>query len=126
MRNADRLEHKRRHRAVAGWLKLEFSYDYQGRRIEKRVYGRASDTSWTASPIERRRFVWGSGTAGNGWLMLRESIELDSAGDGTIDSTRTRNYSWGRDLSGRGSSTGGGACGTGLRPVGCLTGARCH
>lgn len=52
----------------ASLRKVEFGYDYMGRRVEKRVYKRdwSNNTIWGSNPIERRRFVWGSANAGNG------------------------------------------------------------
>ncbi len=46
---------------VSGAKKVEFAYDYQGRRIEKKVYT-YNGTSWSVS--ETRRFVW------DDWLLL--------------------------------------------------------
>lgn len=98
----------------ASLRKVEFAYDYRGRRVEKLVFKRdaSNNAAWGANPIERRRFVW------NGWLMLRETIETDSAADGTFESTRTKTYTWGRDLAASSQS-----CGSGLQPVTCLESA---
>ncbi|MBI5863153.1 MAG: hypothetical protein HZB38_01305 [Planctomycetes bacterium] len=97
----------------AAYRKVNFVYDYSGRRVEKRVVKRDSsdNTAWAANPIERRRFVWGStgggfqggpGVSPGSWLMLRETIETDANADGDLldtgDSTRVKCYTWGRDL----------------------------
>lgn len=84
---------------VSGAKKVEFKYDYLGRRIEKKVYAYDGST-WLLS--ERRRFIWSSASAGSGWLMLMETIESDTSSppDGTLDATRVKKYTWGRDLSG--------------------------
>jgi RHS repeat-associated protein len=82
---------------VSGAKKVEFKYDYLGRRIEKKVH------QWTLSdpndpntgawqPHETRRFIW------NNWLLL---LELDS--DGNV----LRKLTWGRDLSGSLDGAGG-------------------
>jgi hypothetical protein len=49
---------------AAGDLRLEFAYDYLGRRIEKKVY--TYDEDWVLT--EHRRFVWGGAGTG-GWLL---------------------------------------------------------
>jgi RHS repeat-associated protein len=68
-----------------GDQKVEFKYDYLGRRIEKSVYDWASG-DWSATASEVRRFVWA------GWLML---AELDG------DNQPVRKYTWGLDLAGQ-------------------------
>ncbi len=74
---------------VSGAKKVEFKYDYFGRRIEKKVYT-YNGSSWSLS--ETRRFIW------NNWLLL---LELD--GDGNV----LRKLTWGRDLSGSLDGAGG-------------------
>ncbi|MEW5978123.1 MAG: RHS repeat-associated core domain-containing protein, partial [Acidobacteriota bacterium] len=76
---------------VAAKLELEFAYNYQSRRIQKRVY------SWNASSGSYQlqsttRFVYG------GWNLV---AELD-ASDNLI-----RSYLWGQDLSGTLQGAGG-------------------
>jgi hypothetical protein len=67
--------------------KVEFAYDYLGRRIEKAVYDWDDQAEeWEAEPTEVRRFVW------SGWLML---LELDGSDD------VVRKYTWGLDLVGQ-------------------------
>jgi RHS repeat-associated protein len=74
---------------ISGAKKVEFKYDYLGRRIEKKVYT-YNGSSWDLS--ETRRFIW------NNWLLL---LELD--GDGNV----LRKLTWGRDLSGSLDGAGG-------------------
>lgn len=83
-------------------VKVEFVYDYLGRRIEKRVlpWNPALDGGaggWDAvHPTKVTRFVW------SGWLML---LELDGLSDcGTPGSPAecvVRKYTWGLDLAGQ-------------------------
>ena len=72
-------------------LRLEFAYDWSGRRIEKKVY------AWSAAaggyqPQSVARFVY------DGWNLL---AELDGAG------ALVRSYVWGQDLSGSLEGAGG-------------------
>jgi RHS repeat-associated protein len=87
--------------------KVEFAYDYLGRRIEKKVSTYDGD-DWVLTAD--RRFVWAGGGTG-GWLML---MELEDGGTGFQP---VRSYTWGLDLAGQ-----AGACGTGFQPV---SGAPC-
>jgi RHS repeat-associated protein len=85
---------------LAGSQRVEFSYDYVGRRVEKRVYNWDADPNnphWYTTPATVRRFVW------SGWLML---LELDGLSDNAV----IRKYAWGLDLAGQ----MGAACG---RPI---------
>ena len=45
--------------------RVEFVYDYLGRRVAKRVYNwdvsDANNPHWTTAPAEERRFVWSGG-----------------------------------------------------------------
>ncbi len=70
---------------VSGAKKLEFRYDYLGRRVEKKVYT-YNGSSWDLS--ETRRFVWYN------WLLLEE---LDALNGNAI----VRKYTWGLDLAGQ-------------------------
>ena len=75
----------------AGDKRVEFTYDYMGRRIEKKVFdwvGPDPD-DWAATPSLVRRFVW------SGWLML---MELDGSNNAV------RKYTWGLDLAGQNGS----------------------
>ncbi|NLX14561.1 MAG: hypothetical protein GXY44_13040 [Phycisphaerales bacterium] len=62
----------------------EFSYDYVGRRVEKRVYTR-SGSSWTLSAALTERFVW------DGW-----NVVMVLNGNNVTQSW----FTWGIDLSG--------------------------
>src|SRR5262249_14824514 len=66
--------------------RLEFAYDYLGRRIEKRVYGwtPGSEGSGGWSLVSTRRFIY------DGWLLI---AELDG------DNHLLRSYAWGLDAS---------------------------
>ncbi|MCC6359173.1 MAG: RHS repeat-associated core domain-containing protein [Phycisphaerales bacterium] len=98
-------------RSRLGASKVTFKYDYRGRRIEKNVDAWNSGAWYgDAYPTERRRFIWSgagvpargrlAGVPAGGWLMLRETIETDSASDGTFEATRVKTYTWGKDLGG--------------------------
>ena len=67
---------------VSGARKVEFKYDYLGRRVEKQVYT-CNGSSWELSGT--RRYLWYN------WLM---PMELDA------DNQPARNYTWGLDLAG--------------------------
>ena len=70
-------------------LKLEFSYDHQGRRITKRVTETLDGTATIATDL---RFVY------DGWNLV---AELDATG------TALRSHLWGLDLSGTPQGAGG-------------------
>ncbi len=80
---------------VSGDQKVEFTYDFRGRRVEKRVYAYASG-SW-GSPQTTTRYIY------FGWHLLAEYTV--SASTLTLQRTNT----WGLDL----SQTVGGAGGIG-------------
>jgi RHS repeat-associated protein len=67
-------------------LRLDFKYDYQGRRVEKRVYDNDTATETLA-----RRFLY------DGWNLIAET---DLAGN------LQRTFSWGLDLVGSLSASG--------------------
>ncbi len=69
-------------------LRLDFKYDYAGRRVEKTVYNLDTSTQTLA-----RRFLY------DGWNLV---AELDGAGTNLM-----RSYTWGLDLAGSLSATGG-------------------
>lgn len=82
-----------------GDVKVEFTYDYLGRRVRKVVTewddtlnGGAGD--WKATANADIRFVWG------GWLLL---MELDGLNSNAV----LRKYTWGQDLSGGYDDAGG-------------------
>jgi hypothetical protein len=81
----------------AGDKRVEFAYDYLGRRVEKRVstwnkYSNPPDWEVTL----KRRFLWAGGGTG-GWLML---MELDGLDDNAV----LRKHTWGLDLAGQAGS----------------------
>ena len=70
------------------FVTIKFTYDYLGRRVEKAVVNKLDGTtSWD------RRFLY------DGWNLV---AELDSAGANLI-----RSYTWGLDLAGSLTATGG-------------------
>ncbi len=61
------------HTPAAGLRKIEYGYDYRGRRIERRVYdwdpaGGGGAGAWQMTPTAHVRYVW------FGWLKLLEVI----------------------------------------------------
>ena len=73
--------------------KLEFVYDYLGRRVHKKVYDWDSQAgNWEATTSEERKFIY------DDWRLL---LELDDSND------VLRKYTWGRDLSGSLGGAGG-------------------
>ncbi|MBK8915194.1 MAG: hypothetical protein IPM64_11455 [Phycisphaerales bacterium] len=87
-----------------GMTRVEFRYDYMGRRVEKAVYewdATGESGSWVTQ--SRTRFVY------DGWNLIQE-LNVPTAGDPTV----LRQYTWGLDLSGQnGNSTVGGLHGAG-------------
>jgi len=73
---------------VNGDKKLEFAYDYMGRRVEKKVYTH-NGSSWNLSTTWRFMYY--------NWLPL---LELDGSND------IVRKYTWGLDLAGLMGSAG--------------------
>ena len=71
--------------------RLEFSYDYRGRRVEKIVRGGYNGFTYT-SVASDTRFLY------DGWNLVAET---DAAGN------FIRSYTWGLDLTGSLSATGG-------------------
>jgi RHS repeat-associated protein len=100
-----------------GEVRVQFGYDYLGRRVWKAVSvwdltlnGGAGD--WSDDPAVGayvRKFVWGGsggtgGSSASGWLML---LELEETGVPPVD-TVMRKYTWGLDLAGlNGASSAG-------------------
>jgi RHS repeat-associated protein len=72
-------------------LRLLFDYDFQGRRIQKRVFTH-NGTGWTQDTAKTRKFVY------DGWNLI---AELDGSNN------RVRTYVWGLDLSGTMQGAGG-------------------
>lgn len=70
-----------------GSKRVEFAYDYMGRRVEKRLLtwdAAAQPPDWVLT--QHRKFVW------DGWLLLLELNGL--SGDALV-----KEYTWGQDLS---------------------------
>jgi len=74
-----------------GDQKVEMTYDYMGRRVEKKV-STHNGTSWSVSDC--RRFVYSE------WLPLIE-YEVTNVGDPNEAVTVLRKYTWGLDLAGQ-------------------------
>jgi len=90
---------------VNGDKKVEFVYDYMGRRVEKKV-STHNGTSWSVT--DRRRFVWSD------WLLV---LELDASDPNDV--TILRKYTWGLDLGGQ---SGGSASGRSIDDAGGIGG----
>jgi len=73
--------------------KLEFAYDWMGRRIEKKV---SDEISSAMTLVDKRRFAY------DGWNMIAE-FTVDGSGSLVPD----RQYTWGTDLSGSEQGAGG-------------------
>jgi len=73
--------------------KLEFAYDWMGRRMEKKV---SDEISSAMTVVDKRRFAY------DGWNMIAE-FTVDGGGNLTPD----RQYTWGTDLSGSEQGAGG-------------------
>ena len=69
--------------------KVEFAYDYMGRRVRKQV--RPWNGSDWGDPVADRKYVWSS------WLLLMEL-------DGLNSDAMVRKYAWGLDLAGQNGS----------------------
>ena len=72
-------------------LKLEFAYDWQGRRIKKTVAPWNASTSSYDAPTTTTKFVY------DGWNLVAEVV------NGVV----ARRYIWGPDLSGSLQGAGG-------------------
>ena len=77
---------------AAAKLRLDFAYDYQGRRIQKIVYTNSGSAYY---PHSTNRFVY------DGWNLIGEFV-----GPGGTP-TLARSYLWGLDLSGSMQGAGG-------------------
>lgn len=86
--------------SVATWnsgiprRKLEFRYDYLGRRVQKRAW-QWSGTAWAVT--SERRFLY------DGWDLV---AEFEAPGGTSIGSI-VRSYTWGLDVAGSLTATGG-------------------
>ena len=73
-------------------VKVEFTYDYLGRRVSKTV-STYTGSAWQVS--QKLKYIW------HGWLML---VELEE--DAQQDDDVMRKYTWGLDLVGQSGATG--------------------
>jgi len=83
-----------------GDIKVEFAYDYLGRRVEKVVHTWAlydpndpNDDDWSATPSLHKRWIW------HDWLCV---MEYDVSAGPTL--TAAKKYTWGLDLGGSGEN----------------------
>ncbi len=104
-------------------VKVEFRYDYLGRRIEKRVLPwnpalNGGAGGWDAgSPTKVTRYVW------SGWLMLMELDGLRDCGSPASPAECVvRKYTWGLDLAGLNGAPSRGRQGAGLEDAGGIGG----
>jgi RHS repeat-associated protein len=80
--------------APGGGRRLEFTYDYRGRRMSRTTYAwNAGTASW--DPVEDKRFVY------DGWNLV---AELDATGGTPV---LVRSFLWGLDLAGLQTGTPG-------------------
>ena len=75
-------------------IRIEFRYDFAGRRIEKAVYPGASGGGYSSTADSITRFIY------DGWLLMAEL-------DGKNGNELIRSYSWSRDISGTRSGAAG-------------------
>ena len=70
---------------------LSFTYDYQGRRIEKKVW---NNTTGTGTPAVYLKYLY------DGWNLIAEL-------NGNSNNAKVRTYTWGLDVSGSTTEAGG-------------------
>ena len=70
---------------------LSFTYDYQGRRIEKKVW---NNTTGTGTPATYLKYIY------DGWNLIAEL-------NGNSSNAKVRTYTWGLDISGSTTEAGG-------------------
>lgn len=92
---------------VEGSKRTTFVYDYLNRRIERKVVtwdaaANGGNGDWRTTPTEWKRWVYFE------WMPIL-AMDVDPDGNGTVDNTIVRKYTWGLDL----SQTIGGAGGIG-------------
>jgi hypothetical protein len=75
-------------------MRIEFRYDFAGRRIEKAVYPGASGGGYSSTADSITRFIY------DGWLLMAEL-------DGKNSNALIRSYTWSRDISGTRSGAAG-------------------
>jgi len=79
--------------AVGPQLRIDFTYDWKGRRIGKKVW---NNTGGTGDPIFNRAFLY------DGWNLIAE-LDVPTTGSKTL----AMSYTWGTDLSGSMQGAGG-------------------
>ncbi|MDP1579902.1 MAG: hypothetical protein Q8M02_06465, partial [Candidatus Didemnitutus sp.] len=82
--------------ANADKRRIEFRYDYQSRRVRKTVYGGWNGTSFNAIPLSDTKYLY------DGWNLV---AEFSVGGEGAL--TLARSYTWGLDLIGALTASGG-------------------
>jgi RHS repeat-associated protein len=83
--------------AVGPQQRIDFEYDFRGRRIGKKVW---NNTAGTGTPAVNLKFLY------DGWNLVAEV-------DGNAANALLRSYMWGLDLSGQSGSARDGAGGVG-------------
>lgn len=82
--------------ANADKRRMEFRYDYKGRRVRKTVYGGWNGAVFNATPLCDTKFLY------DGWNLI---AELDALSPSTLPLIRS--YTWGLDLTGSLTASGG-------------------
>ena len=97
-------------------LRLSFTYDYMGRRVQK-VVEKYESSAWTTNSVTK--IVWdgppsprGIGFGAAGWLLVADPPSPSVASedlrlDGLDSDALVRTYTWGLDLSGTFQGAGG-------------------
>ncbi len=83
--------------ATANARRLEFKYDYQGRRVRKTVYHQWNGTTYSATPLSDTKYFY------VGWNLTAEFVWNPSTS--TFDLNRS--FTWGLDLTGSLTAAGG-------------------
>jgi len=77
--------------------RIDFVYDWQGRRLAKHVYSSANGSTWTFQ--SGRRFLY------DGWNLIAEYTAASAAPGAAL--TLTASHTWGIDVSGTAQGAGG-------------------
>jgi len=77
--------------------RIEFRYDYKGRRVRKTVYGGWNGSVYNITPLSDTKFLY------HGWNLIAELAWNIS----TSTWKPTRSYTWGLDLNGSLTASGG-------------------
>ena len=94
-------------------LRLSFTYDYMGRRVQK-VVEKYESSAWSTNAVTK--FVWDLSAVptaqAGGWLLVADPpspcvASEDSRLDGLDSDALVRTYTWGLDLSGTFQGAGG-------------------